>query len=352
MARIAALNKQGGIDGHQVSFVGASDDGGSPTTDLSIVKTLILKNHVAAIAPVITTVFSSASATFAAQNKTPYLGWGFVPDFCGSKWGYGFNGCLVSSSILNTSLVVPIIHVAEKKTSGKLTVGLVADNNSTGTSSNALFTKLFNDYKVKVVYQSATMPLTGTVNYAPYVQAILAAHPSIVYLGPSFSQTIAMAAALRDAGYKGLTFDSQTYVPGLLQSEPAVASALKGEFINTQIPPQEENAPATKQISKDLVAIGQSSKISEGEAVGYWTADVLVQALQATARDRHPLTGAGIEQTMNKGFNYKSTLSGGIGPISFPKGETYPEPCAALVTVSGTHYKVVDKFACYQTIKG
>jgi hypothetical protein len=91
--------------------------------------------------------------------------------------------------------------------------------------------------------------------------------------------------------------------------------------------------------------------ITEGESVGYWTADVLIQMLQAAAKTGRPITGKSIEQTVNGGFTYKPTLSGGIGVAKFPQSETAPVPCATLLQVSGDLYKVIRNFSCYATVK-
>ena len=73
--------------------------------------------------------------------------------------------------------------------------------------------------------------------------------------------------------------------------------------------------------------------------------------IQATIKAGRPLTGAGLEATVNSGFTYKGTIPGGVGPNTFPKSENSPVPCAALVQVKGTSYKVVQPFSCYAVLK-
>ena len=349
-ARIARLNRQGGIDGHPIKFVGASDDGESASTDLTQTQNLILNDHVVAIAPVVTSGFLSASAAFATKHKTPFLGWGFLPAFCGSKWAYGFNGCLVGSAVLNTSIAQPAMNFVNK-TPSKVRVAILSNSTTVGAANKALYSTLVSALGGKVVYDEDTMPISGVTDYSPYVSAVLATHPNLIVQGMSFSQVAAFVGALRAAGYTGGSLDYQTYVPGLLAAQPALASALSGELISAQIPPQEGGTPAVKQLSKDLVAIKAPPAISLGESVGYWTADVLIQMLQATAKAGRPLTGAGIEATVNSGFHYKGTIAGGIGPVNFPQNETTPVPCSVLLQVTGTNYKVVSPFNCYKTIK-
>jgi branched-chain amino acid transport system substrate-binding protein len=348
-ARIARFNATGGINGRKIKFVGAQDDAGTDATDQAAVQSLILNDHVIALAPIVTTGFGASSADFATQNHVPFFGWNFLPDQCGSKWSYGFNGCLVNPKILNSSLTDPITSVLGDPKSIRLAIQ--QNNNSVGISSNMLFSKLVDLRGGQTVYAQANMPTTGTTDYTPYVQAILKAKPNLVFLGALFAQSIALAGALKAAGYKGAIQDFQTYVPGLLAQQASVAAALQGEYIDTQVPPQEAESPAIKQMEADLTSIGKSTQISLGDQVGYWSADLLIEMLQATAAAGRPLTGDGLEQTANAGtFSYTPPLEGGVGPEKFPDAENDPSPCAALVQVTGTSYKVSVPFKCYENI--
>jgi ABC-type branched-subunit amino acid transport system substrate-binding protein len=349
-ARIARLNKAGGVNGHPVQFVGNLDDGGSSSTNLTDVQQLVLKDHVVAIVPVASVGLLASSAAFLAAHKTPFIGWGFLSTYCNNKWGWGFNGCLEPAGIYNLSLLDPLIKAAGISPK-QVRFGDIENNNASGISAANLYANLVKILGGTTVYNSYSLPFSGITDYSSYVSALLATHPNVVNLGAAFGQTVAIRAALTAAGFKGATMDSYLYVPGLLASQPSVDAAVQGEYVYVQFPPQEEQSPAVKQLSKDLVAVGQSPTISEGDAIGYWSADVLVQILQATAKAGRPLTGAGLERTVNAGFTYKGTLAGGIGAAVFPHAEGYPVPCAALVQIKGTAYKVAEPFACYKDIK-
>ncbi len=145
--------------------------------------------------------------------------------------------------------------------------------------------------------------------------------------------------------------DFQTYVPGILAKQPSVAAALQGEYIDTEVPPQESESPAIKQMETDLASIGKSTQLSFGDQLGYWIADLLIEMIQATAKAGRPLTGDGLYQTANSGsFTYTPPLDGGPGSVKFPEGESVPAPSAALVQVAGTQYKVTVPFKCYENI--
>jgi hypothetical protein len=90
--------------------------------------------------------------------------------------------------------------------------------------------------------------------------------------------------------------------------------------------------------------------ISLSDQIGYWTGDLFVQMLKATAAAGRPLTGDGIQQTVNAGFNYTPTLDGGVGAQKFPEAENVPTPCASLIQVKNKAYAVAVPFKCYENL--
>ena len=322
-ARITRANAEGGIGGRMIKFIGAQDDGGTVATDQQIVQSLILNDHVVAIAPITTVGLSAASSDFAVQNHTPMLGWSFLPNMCGSPWVYGFNGCLVNSKILNSSLMDPIIGVLGG--ASKVRLAVQANNNAVGAAAATLYPTVLQKRGGTTVYNQQNIPDSGSVDYTPFVQAILKSKANLVINGVIFSQAIALAGALKAAGYTGAIQDFQTYAPGLL-SQANVASALEGEYIDAQIPPQESQTPAIKQLEKDLVAIGKPSIISLSDQIGYWTGDLFVQMLKATAAAGRPLTGDGIEQTVNAGFNVHTNSGWRRWRPEVPRSRKRPDP--------------------------
>ena len=70
------------------------DDGGNPQTNLQIVQAAVQQDQVFAMVGLSADVLP-ASTDFMNQQQVPYLGWGFLPGFCHTRWGFGFNGCLI-----------------------------------------------------------------------------------------------------------------------------------------------------------------------------------------------------------------------------------------------------------------
>src|SRR5262249_38549118 len=134
----------------------------------------------------------------------------------------------------------------------------------------------------------------------PFVNTVLSKKPDAVILSTDFGGAVTLKAAIRAAGYKGPVFDYTTYIPGLLQTQPNVAAGLEGGYSNSQFPPFEDGTPGPKMIGEDLKAAGLSDFVTQGASIGYWSADVLVQMLEAVGQDLNTKT---FYETVNsKGF--------------------------------------------------
>ena len=353
---------QKGIDGRKITLVPCKDDTGGVQSNVSEVEQLVQQNQVFAVLS-LTEYILSGSTNFLNAQQVPYYGWGFNPGFCGARWGFGWNGCL-SPVLLPTSN--PLHNVDEGnlaqaiiQTSGlpasKVRFAVQAENSPSGTSGNKDYDTLFSALGAKVVYSEANFPLTATgIDYTPYVQAILAAKPNIVFISTPFADVGGMASALKAAGYKGITMDFVTYSPGLLSASPQLASALQGEYINTQTVPQEQStSPYVQQELAALKASGQQPFLTLGASIGYAEATELVEQLQAVGKNLNTKT---FDQLVNGGkfTNYTNIPAQGPGKLLWPAAHFLPSDCAAIVRVSGTNYTVKNPFKCYQSylIKG
>jgi hypothetical protein len=141
--------------------------------------------------------------------------------------------------------------------------------------------------------------------------------------------------------------DFVTYSPGLLASSAQLASALQGEYINTQTVPQEQStSPYVKQELAALKASGQQPFLTLGASIGYAEATELVEQLQAVGKDLNTKT---FDQIVNGGkfTNYTNIPAQGPGKLLWPAAHFLPSDCAAIVKVAGTNYNVVNPFKCY-----
>jgi ABC-type branched-subunit amino acid transport system substrate-binding protein len=344
-ARFERANKEGGVAGRMIEYVGLKDDGDEGSANLDQAKTLVERDKVFAIVPATSAVMLPATTNYLAQERVPFLGWGFQPGFCTPDgWGYGINGCLIGTqvgvpdAVNNKALTDPIGKLLEKP---DYTIAILNSDDDSGRGVSPQYHQLLGDRLLVEDF----VPTEGVSDYSPYVNKVMSSGADAALVACDFSCTLAVKSALISGGFEGPVFDYATYIPGFL-SDKAAASALEGTYINSQFPPQEEGGAAIEQAVKDLEAIGEAPLLTTGGAVGYWSADVFLQMLEAVGED---LTAERFHEVINAGFTYKPP-TGGLGEVSFPKGFTQPTPCAALVKVENGKYVSALPFDCYGVV--
>jgi branched-chain amino acid transport system substrate-binding protein len=342
-ARIARFNKQGGIGGRKIQFLGVLNDGDSLTTDLNNAQTLVLKDHVFAVAPIADEVLSPASVQLFAQNSTPYIGWGISPAWCGNNWGFPLTGCESSTQYQSTAGFAQTAQAIGKSPKG-LKVAVIGTDNAGGKAGTEGLVAAIKTVGADVVYGQASVPQDGTTDYAPYVQAIMAGNPDLVQLVVNFTAAVGLTAALRQAGYKGALWNPSAYVPGLFAAQPQLAQALSGSLVVANFPPSEQNSAASLQVESDLKAMGAPATFDLGEAVGWWSAEEFIQELQATAA-KGPLTQANFEKVINAGWTIKP-LAGGITQVTFPRDHIKSTGCYGTLIAEGAHYVLKSPYVC------
>jgi ABC-type branched-subunit amino acid transport system substrate-binding protein len=184
---------------------------------------------------------------------------------------------------------------------------------------------------------------TGTTDYTPYIQGIMESDPDIVLVSTQFADSVALTGGLNAAGYKGLILSYIAYVPGLLDAQPAIAAALEGSYAMTQFPPQEGGGPVIDQVLADLKASGLTEFVSTGTAVGWWSADFYLQALEAAGGDP-----AKVPDLLKAGFTYQ-----GFDPQAdavWPDLIDVALPCQAMMKVEDAKYVVAQPYACYKNV--
>jgi ABC-type branched-subunit amino acid transport system substrate-binding protein len=342
-ARIARFNKQGGIDGRKIQFVGVLNDGDSLTTDLSNAQTLIEKDHVFAVAPIADEVLSPGAVQLFEQNTTPYIGWGLSPAWCNNDWGFPLTGCESTPTYQNTSAIYQAAAAIGKPVKG-LKVAVIGTNNSGGLAGTEGIVSANKIVGADVTYGKASVPQDGTTDYAPYVQAIMAGNPDMVDLVVNFTAAVGLTVALREAGYKGAFWNPSAYVPGLFAAQPQLAQALNGSLVVANFPPSEQGSPAAVQMEADLKAIGAPATFSLGEAVGWWSGEEFIQELQATAA-KGAITQANFAKVLNAGWTIKA-MPGGISQVTFPRDHAKSTGCYGTLLADGTKYLVKSSYVC------
>jgi branched-chain amino acid transport system substrate-binding protein len=354
-ARLQRANRNHELPGgRQVDFAACQDDGGNPQTNQQIVQKLVQQDQVFGVVGISSAVQAS-STEFMNSNQVPFFGWGFRSGFCGTRWGFGFNGCLVTSPSLSpvvyqANLAMGPIAVAGIR-SRDARFALQAQDNDSGHTAVAMIAKVVRAIGGEVVYREANIadPSSG-VNFTPFVQAIGAARPNILLTLTNLQTAAGFTAAVSASGYAGVDMNYVGYVPGLLSSSPAQAQQLNGAVVSTQIVPQEAQTNYIKQMESDLQASGAATGkfIRFGAAIAYAEADLLVSQLKAVGAT---LDTRAFDRTINRG-HYTYTSDGGPGQMSFPAMHWIPADCAAALKVNGAtaSYQQVVPFTCYDSV--
>jgi branched-chain amino acid transport system substrate-binding protein len=342
MARVDRANKTHELGKYKIDVVGIEDDTGAATTDLTDVQNLIERENVFALAPVITTGFQQPSATFATAHQTEYFGAGFTAAFClPNTWGVSESGCGIGGKYVNVEGPLALSRATGIPIS-KFRVAFAGLATPDGATANAAYAAVVKHYGGKVVYNQASIPVSGG-NLAPIVNAIEATKPNVIWPVVG-AQAIGFEAALTASGYSGAIVDSALYSPGLLKIA-SVASAINHTYHVASTPVLESGSPWVKQMEADYVSSGQSvSAVTFGGLYGYMTADLMVAAFKKAVSE-NKLTGAGIHSIMQKGFTYTSPFKGGYS-YKYPFMFNAAGDCGSVVYVEGTVYQVKAPQVC------
>jgi ABC-type branched-subunit amino acid transport system substrate-binding protein len=356
-ARFARENAAGGINGRTVDFLGCSNDGGDQQQFLSLTKQIVQQDNAFGLIT-IEGVIPQAAFDFLNQQQVPYTGWGFLAGFCGTRWGFGWNGCLSGNTLtkavphaVEQSNLADAVIAASGMKGADVRVAIQGQDTESAKLSEQQYIDVFEHAGAKVVYHARDIPVPGpTSDYTPFITKVMATNPNLVLVSTSFGDVGGYTAALKAAGYKGAVMNFVAYIPGLLDASKQLAQAIEGSYINTQIVPQEQQTPFVKQMETDLVASKAATGkfITFGGALGYNQANVWVGMLKAAGKDLNTKT---FDEAVNvKGVTIEPGAAGGTGTVSFPTNHFLPTDCAAVVKVEGGKFVVAQEYKCYDSI--
>jgi hypothetical protein len=148
-ARLNATNKTGGVYGRTIKVLPCQDDNGDGNTTLTETRQLIQQSNVFGM--FYNTVGTLPATTdFLDANEAPFVGWGTLPGWCGTRWGFGYNGCLAAGSApgivptvyYNTALVDPAMKLAGV-TPPNTRAANIGNDNAASKAGNAQIQTLF-----------------------------------------------------------------------------------------------------------------------------------------------------------------------------------------------------------------
>ncbi|WP_327256062.1 ABC transporter substrate-binding protein [Streptomyces sp. NBC_01244] len=346
-ARYMRANAEGGINGLKIDYIGAEDDGQDPAKNLAAARKLVQQDKVFAISPMSSVTFTGAD--FLEQEKVPTFGWGTLPSFCGPKYIYGFNGCLVPTpgGTINQTWPEGIGQILGGA-AGK-SVAIIANDSDAGKFGVRTFQQGFASAGFKVSYAKASVPGTAVPSdWSAYVKEILESNdgkaPDAVVSVMQTPNNIGLFTSLKRSGYKGLLSDPTDYDPGLLAKD-ATKQALDGVHVLLQFEPFESTNPKMAQFKADIKAAsgGLDVPLNMHMMTGYMSADLFVSIAQKAGK------GLTVEsfQAAAQGFSDTDTL---VGNRAEPKGQKDSFGCGALVQLKNGAYEVSVPFKCYESI--
>jgi ABC-type branched-subunit amino acid transport system substrate-binding protein len=347
-AGIYRFNKAGGLDGRKIKYLGFLDDNFSSSGALTDVQQLVESDHVFAITPFNNEIATKDVSTFLAQNKTPLIGYGVTPPFDNNPWAWSIDGDYEGKTpkgVVNNA-VEKLLH----KKASQLKYAVPGNDIASAASAVHQIVVGLEKAGSKVVYDQTNIAVIGTTNYAPYAEAIISSGANAVDMALGNSDVIGLTAALKAAGYKGSILNGVTYFPGQLASNPSEEATLQGSYISNQFPAGEDNTPATRQAIADLKAVGAPPYLTTGVSIGYWSAQLFIAMLKATAAKvggADKVTQQAMYRVVNAGFTYKDSLAGGLGSETFPQAESYVGECSGLLQVEGAKFVDVSPYKCY-----
>jgi branched-chain amino acid transport system substrate-binding protein len=350
-ARFARANKEGGVNGRTINYLGSADNKLDPAQDLPTVKKIVEQDKAFAIVPMVSPVLA-AGGTYLINNKVPFFGWGITPAFCNNTVGFGYTGCLVPTaktdevSTASAGLVEKLLGIPDG--TGK-TVALISEDDVAGQFGIKVIQAAFVADHWKVTYNQSKLPSTSpTTDFSPYAQAILTSNggkaPDVMFHVTTVPNAEGLTKALSNSGFKGIQMNAVTYDPAFLAG--SAAADLDKEYVFIQYSAFEVSTPATTQMLKDVQAVDPSTKaLSQDMAIGYYSADIFLHDLAKAGKN---LSRAGFLTVANDASTY--TVAGGIGPVSFPDNHQNSVPCGSLVQIDGGKYVSKVPLTCYKNV--
>jgi len=352
-ARFKVANDAGGVNGRKINYLGWTDDGNSPDTNLQETRRLIQQEQVAALVPVLTPWYLEG-AQFAQQQKIPAFGWGISAGFCTTTFAFGFSGCLTPPPPVKIASntwggLIDQYFKSQGEASGAKgkTAAVLAEDNDSGKSGVKVISATARAVGMKIVYAKATMPAaeggTPVSDFSPYINDILTSNdggpPDVIFEVISQNNLLGFAPALTASGYDGLATNAVLY-------SPQAAAIVKNQVVLTQFatPEAADTTPTVAQFVDAVEAIDPEAVINQPTIAGYIAADMFIQALKKAGKNP---TSASIQKAAAK-MTY--SLKGFVGPTKYPKGFKAGTPCGELPKSDGTTWSVAVPFQCFTNI--
>jgi len=332
-ARIKEANDAGGVHGRTLEFIGAQENNNDATKDLDLVRALVEQDEVFALLPVMAGTFGATD--YIVDNNIPTFGYGITPAFCNNEIAFGVTGCVTNPDLTVGSNALGTVLADYFDGDTNKTIAFIGEDNDAGRGGLALLGASVEDKGFEIVYSEPAMPAppeqVGDVS--PFVSALLAEDPDVIYLQATLSGT-KIADALQQADYDGVII-SPSFSP-LLLGQPGY----EGILINTQVGVDPE-IEGLAHLLESVRAIKPDQQLSLALITGYLAADMFIKGLEETGED---LTVENFLATMNGGFTY--SVDGVVGESTWPDNHSKPVPCSVLTKTENAQFVPFQALQC------
>ncbi|MFI6389331.1 ABC transporter substrate-binding protein [Nonomuraea sp. NPDC050547] len=346
-ARFERANAAGGVHGRKIEFVGAEDDGQDAAKGDAAAKKLVQKDQVFAVLPVHAPNFGGAA--FLEQQGVPWYGWATGPQWCGTKTGFGYSGCLAPKTGAGSQTwwgrqMADLLGGADGKT-----VYVQTSDSSGSKYGGKTISQSFEAAGFTLVGLNSALPAAAPPpDWLPYVNKIMTSDggqaPDIVVsiiAGTKFN--VGLYTALKKAGYKGTLSDATSYDVAILK-DPATAQAMEGVIAAPMFEPFESTAPEIAQLRQDVEKVAPGTPLTQHLAIGYWSADIFLDMAGKAGKD---LTRQKVLDVGNGSYSYENA---GFGRVRYPKDHAEPNGCGALVKLEGGAFQVAKNMKCFDNV--
>ncbi|MFD9947102.1 ABC transporter substrate-binding protein [Nonomuraea sp. NPDC059023] len=346
-ARFERANAAGGVHGRKIEFVGAEDDGQDAAKGDAAAKKLVQKDQVFAVLPVHAPNFGGAA--FLEQQGVPWYGWATGPQWCGTKTGFGYSGCLAPKTGAGSQTwwgrqMADLLGGADGKS-----VYVQTSDSSGSKYGGKTISQSFEAAGFTLVGLNSALPAAAPPpDWLPYVNKIMTSDggrpPDIVVsiiAGTKFN--VGLYTALKKAGYKGTLSDATSYDVAILK-DPATAQAMEGVIAAPMFEPFESTAPEIAQLRQDVEKVAPGTPLTQHLAIGYWSADIFLDMAGKAGKD---LTRQKVLDVGNGSYSYENA---GFGRVQYPKDHAEPNGCGALVKLESGAFQVAKNMKCFDNV--
>jgi branched-chain amino acid transport system substrate-binding protein len=340
-ARFARANRDGGVNGYKINYIGCHDTGSVPATASQLVQQAIEQNNVFAVIPFTSAVEPSnqfeQSHTLAfgfGTNPNVYCGWNDNQFAFSVAMAEGCQNALPNESIFSSvglEAYVKGAHV-NPHTIKLAIIGNQIPIDIVSVKSEAAIAKSLG---MTVVYTSNAIPgptSPAPSDYTPYAQAIINSGATLLFdIAGTFNEYLGLSQALKANAYKGQQVQFVITDNSTLSLAP-IAAAFDGSYaLTAQIGSAVFPSASSAQVAADLKAIGSDASAEAlGTLTSYGAADMFLAALSHITGQ---VTSEKIANFINSGWTYPG-LGNSVCPAIFPAGHVAASNCGAVVRVS------------------